>query len=493
MIKQHPNKLPFHPSKPPISIPIPIRRRLTTGPSLCPPPSKAAKLTNRRLISIHGADSAQFLQGLTTNTIDPRSTRGYYSAFLTAQGRVLNDVFIYPSTHSPAWTSRLPPSFDRADPAYLIEVDADQAEKLVTHVKRYKLRSRIAVRLLDEGEAAVWSLWGGPRHVRAGRTRKEKNTENNDNNNEEEIGCDDTRAPGMGRRVVIVGPSGDSEPQPQPQPHQAVEVPGEEARQRCTLQEYTVRRMLKGVAEGQKEIVREIALPHESNLDVMGAVDFRKGCYVGQELTIRTQHTGVVRKRILPVRLYGWYEEPPAELAYELRTERVLALKRPPAGTSVCRVGSNKKRELGRWLDGVGNVGLALCRLESMVGSVDTAAAAAAAAAAAGSREGLRDAWDEQLLGEEPLLGEEQIPGGEQLSAEAQILGEEQILGEKQILGEEPLLGEEQLLAEAQEVKRHEPEFFSQWVTASWKLDGRVKMKAFVPTWLGIVSNRVKS
>lgn len=30
-------------------------------------------------------------------------------------------------------------------------------------------------------------------------------------------------------------------------------------------------------------------------------VDFRKGCYVGQELTVRTYHTGVIRKRILPV------------------------------------------------------------------------------------------------------------------------------------------------------------------------------------------------
>lgn len=33
------------------------------------------------------------------------------------------------------------------------------------------------------------------------------------------------------------------------------------------------------------------------------AVDFRKGCYVGQELTVRTYHTGVVRKRIFPVEI----------------------------------------------------------------------------------------------------------------------------------------------------------------------------------------------
>ena len=35
----------------------------------------------------------------------------------------------------------------------------------------------------------------------------------------------------------------------------------------------------------------------------MSTVDFRKGCYVGQELTVRTYHTGLVRKRIFPVEL----------------------------------------------------------------------------------------------------------------------------------------------------------------------------------------------
>ena len=48
--------------------------------------------------------------------------------------------------------------------------------------------------------------------------------------------------------------------------------------------------------EGQIEIPKETALPLESNIDIMGGIDFRKGCYVGQELTIRTHHTGVVRE-----------------------------------------------------------------------------------------------------------------------------------------------------------------------------------------------------
>src|SRR5690606_34871018 len=68
---------------------------------------------------------------------------------------------------------------------------------------------------------------------------------------------------------------------------------------------YHLCRYVLGLAEGQSEILRDSALPHESNLDLLGGVDFRKGCYVGQELTIRTEHRGVVRKRILPAVLYS--------------------------------------------------------------------------------------------------------------------------------------------------------------------------------------------
>jgi folate-binding protein YgfZ len=52
-----------------------------------------------------------------------------------------------------------------------------------------------------------------------------------------------------------------------------------------------------GVAEGA-ELVG--LLPLECNLAGLNAVSFEKGCYVGQELTARTHHRGVVRKRIVP-------------------------------------------------------------------------------------------------------------------------------------------------------------------------------------------------
>ncbi len=52
-------------------------------------------------------------------------------------------------------------------------------------------------------------------------------------------------------------------------------------------------------------------------MDVMGGIDFRKGCYVGQELTIRTRHRGVVRKRVLPCMLYGEDDAMPTALEYK--------------------------------------------------------------------------------------------------------------------------------------------------------------------------------
>ena len=33
----------------------------------------------------------------------------------------------------------------------------------------------------------------------------------------------------------------------------------------------------------------------------MHGVSFQKGCYLGQELTARTHHTGIIRKRIMPL------------------------------------------------------------------------------------------------------------------------------------------------------------------------------------------------
>ncbi|KAI9816769.1 MAG: mRNA-decapping enzyme subunit 2 [Pycnora praestabilis] len=316
-----------------------------------PPPSGAAKLTSRRLLALHGQDAPHFLQGITTNNIRSGQTSGIYSAFLNAQGRVLNDVFIYPTTHSSFYTSTLPstPSLSGSDPAYIIEVDAAEAPRLLAHIKKYKLRAKFQIRLMEEAEWDTWSIWDATEKWTPHPSPSSPSTDTTT------IGCLDTRAPTMGRRLLL--------PSTEPSPASS-EIP------ETTLAAYTIRRMLRGVPEGQVEIIREHALPLESNIDVMGGVDFRKGCYVGQELTIRTKHTGVVRKRILPVLLYpsagegaGGVEEAQGlkTLVYDAKSTVPV----PPSATNISRVNA-RGRSAGRWVNGVGNVGLALCRLEIM-------------------------------------------------------------------------------------------------------------------------------
>ena len=59
------------------------------------------------------------------------------------------------------------------------------------------------------------------------------------------------------------------------------------------------------MAEGPDDIPQGKCTPLEHNLDYMHGVSFHKGCYLGQELTARTHHTGVIRKRILPLKVEG--------------------------------------------------------------------------------------------------------------------------------------------------------------------------------------------
>ena len=305
-----------------------IRYTSTATEVAISPPSATAPLSSRRLISLYGQDAPKYLQGLITANVPRPSTSssaGFYAAFLNASGRVLHDVFIYPTQHSKQWRNAV--SEREQEGGFLIEVDTKDVETLYGHLKRYKLRANIGIRIVDEGEWMPWASWGESQ-VRA------------------EIMSGDERVPGakMGARAILhykTKPEVDADGLSSP--------------------EYNLRRIMMGVPEGQDEIVRESALPQESNIDYMRGIDFRKGCYVGQELTIRTHHTGVVRKRILPVQLYDEDEQEPETLRLDGNTKVTL----PAHGSNIGRV-DKRGRSAGKWLTGIGNVGLALCRLDVM-------------------------------------------------------------------------------------------------------------------------------
>ncbi|KAI1330444.1 hypothetical protein F5Y16DRAFT_363193 [Xylariaceae sp. FL0255] len=324
-------------------------------PSL-PASTGHAHLSSRRLISLTGSGAPQFLQGLVTTSIpggnastikssateEAAADRNWsYCGFLNATGRVLHDVFIYPVC---------PGGVGSQDPAYMIEVDATRLPELLRHIRRYKLRSKIAFRAIEPDELGVWQVWDD---VRSDSSSLIPALEKLPEGTITAL-LPDYRAPKLGWRVL--SPNLDR----LMQEHGSSELVDEDV--------YKVRRYLHGVPEGATEIIPEHALPSESNMDLMEGVDFRKGCYVGQELTIRTRHRGVVRKRILPVMLYdndGSSSSPSSPTGLIYNPNSTIIATADLQGATIGRV-NRAGRSAGTFLAGVGNIGLALCRLQIM-------------------------------------------------------------------------------------------------------------------------------
>ncbi|EJT97580.1 Aminomethyltransferase folate-binding domain-containing protein [Dacryopinax primogenitus] len=302
----------------------PLCRTYFTAPTVAP---SAAIVPNRSLLKISSSDATEFLNGLTTRKVIPKPSAGIFSTFIHAQGRVLYDCFIYP-----------------VEDGFIIEYDRRPILSLRDYLRRYVLRSRVKFTDVTD-QWSIYQLFGGYEPPMKWQWQwgpggaLEPVWE--DEPAKEFPSALDRRAPGMGRRWLI--PTG-GKPPTSGQGYTEVDSMA-----------YTLHRVMIGVPEGADEIVHGQALPFDMNLDMMGGIDFRKGCYVGQELLVRTYHTGIVRKRTWPVTLYRKGDEPPFTLMILPEGRRL-----PPPGTAIPIPGARGK---GRLLCAYQNVGLAVLPL----------------------------------------------------------------------------------------------------------------------------------
>jgi folate-binding protein YgfZ len=72
------------------------------------------------------------------------------------------------------------------------------------------------------------------------------------------------------------------------------------------------RRISAGIPEWGEDYRAGEVFPTDINMDLMDGVDYRKGCFVGQEVASRMKRKGLIRKRT--VHVYGAELEPGAEL-----------------------------------------------------------------------------------------------------------------------------------------------------------------------------------
>lgn len=78
---------------------------------------------------------------------------------------------------------------------------------------------------------------------------------------------------------------------------------------------YHAARIAAGVAEQDFDFGADEVFPADINMDLDGGVDFRKGCFVGQEVVSRMKRRGTARRRTLKVSLAGTVAAPAPILA----------------------------------------------------------------------------------------------------------------------------------------------------------------------------------
>jgi tRNA-modifying protein YgfZ len=206
-------------------------------------------LTDRSVLRVAGADARKLLQGLITNDIEKvRDGAAIHAGLLTPQGKILFDFFVV-----------------TAEDGFLLDVASAQSGELVKRLGFYRLRAQVEIR--EEPSLAVAGVWSGSPRLPDGA-----------------VAYADPRLPELGIRILL--------------------HTGTIAELHCAIAtdaEYHAMRIGLGVPEGGRDFAYGDAFPHEALFDQLNGVDFRKGCFVGQEVVSRMEHRGTARKRVAPI------------------------------------------------------------------------------------------------------------------------------------------------------------------------------------------------
>ncbi len=194
----------------------------------------------RAVIALAGQDRVGFLQGLSSNDVtQAKPGQAVWSALLSPQGRWLADFFIFSDGE------RL-----------LIDCERDQAEMIMQRLGRFKLRAKISLAPTDLHVGVAWN--GQP---------------------EGDFVAPDPRLPEAGFRIISASP--------------IIGNASDDA--------YDRHRITLGLPDGTRDLEADRTLLLEAGFNELHGVSWRKGCYMGQELTARTRYRGLVKQRLLPV------------------------------------------------------------------------------------------------------------------------------------------------------------------------------------------------
>jgi folate-binding protein YgfZ len=275
--------------------------------------ARLVTLGDRSIVSVRGEEARGFLQGLISNDIGKVSpTRTIYATLLTPQGKFLHDFFI--AEH---------------EGGLLLDCQSDRAADLIKRLTLYRLRSKVEI--ADRtGVFSVAVVFGPDAHPALGLGDEPGTTIYIGGG----IAYGDPRLSAMGARLILPAATTDVTLKKLPCAAGSVE-------------DYQRHRLALGVPDGSLDVPIDKGFLLECNFEELNAIDFNKGCYVGQELTARTKYRGTVRKRLFRVEVEG---------------------PLPPSGAPIML--GNK--EVGVMRSGLGHSGIAQLRIEDFEAATES-------------------------------------------------------------------------------------------------------------------------
>ncbi len=224
-------------------------------------------LEDRGLISITGEDTKNFLQNIITNDIEKVSfSSSIFSALFTPQGKYLFEFFLIQSKNG-----------------YLLDCDNKFTNEVINYLLKYKLRSKIKIK--DISANYVIGLITSEKFIEI------KKSEGETGDTIEFRDCPlflDPRNKKLGARILS-----------------SLE------RLHLTIKKldlkivkpdtYFAKAHSLGIPIKGIENLKDQLFGLEANFEELNAIDFKKGCYIGQENTARMKLKEKLRRRLLPI------------------------------------------------------------------------------------------------------------------------------------------------------------------------------------------------
>ena len=234
---------------------------------------KKIKLDDRIIIEIIGADTKKFLQPLITNNIDlVSSKKSIYAALLSPQGKYIFDFFI----------------FENSINGHLsIDCAKNRCAELLEKLNIYKLRYKINFNI--NNNISIFSIYGtdySELELNLKEVSLEGSTEKINNN----IILVDPRNKKLGLRIY----SNLSSP-----------IKGFNKIPDGEKSDLDYIRIELSVPNPDVDLEIEKSFLIENNFEFINAIDFKKGCYVGQENTARQKYRGTAKKKLFLIKVIG--------------------------------------------------------------------------------------------------------------------------------------------------------------------------------------------